>query len=139
MRCEKCTRKPQDSGAFHGHMPIIFGDLLASHGPRSFVEFIKGFRRFCPSDLRCGIELDEIDPAKWALLEAATDEYVIREDATFDACAQLLVHRMVEARPAPSDVNSLALGNSDSKNESFTACHESWLSELLITCFEQEA
>ena len=66
--------------------------------------------RFCPVDLRCGIELDEIDPAVWALLEAATDEYIVREDAAFDACARLLVHNMVDARPRPTRITSLGLG-----------------------------
>ena len=27
--------------------------------------------RFCPEDVRCGIELDEIDPEQWALLEVS--------------------------------------------------------------------
>ena len=27
--------------------------------------------RFCCEDLRCGIELDEIDPEQWALLEVS--------------------------------------------------------------------
>ena len=66
--------------------------------------------RFCPSDMRCGIELDEIDPAKWKLLEDATDEFIIREDATFDACASLLVHNMVEASPRATNVNLLSIG-----------------------------
>ena len=66
--------------------------------------------RFCPVDLRCGIELDEIDPAVWALLEAATDEYIVREDAAFDACARLLVHNMVDAWPRPTQITSLGLG-----------------------------
>lgn len=33
-------------------------------------------RRFRASDPRCAMELDEIDPARWAALEAATDDYI---------------------------------------------------------------
>lgn len=32
--------------------------------------------RFRASDPRCAMELDEIDPARWAALEAATDDYI---------------------------------------------------------------
>ncbi|KAL4853631.1 Phospholipase A I [Chlorella vulgaris] len=32
--------------------------------------------RFCATDPRCAMELDEIDPLRWAALEAATDEYI---------------------------------------------------------------
>lgn len=60
--------------------------------------------------MRCGIELDEIDPAKWALLDAATDAYIIREDGMFDACARLLVHNMVDVIRSKFDVSTLALG-----------------------------
>ncbi len=66
--------------------------------------------RFCPSDLRCGMDLDEIDPARWALLEAATDQYIADEDATFDACARLLVHNIVDHARQPADIYSRALG-----------------------------
>ena len=30
------------------------------------------YYRFCCEDPRCGIELDEIDPEQWALLEVGT-------------------------------------------------------------------
>ena len=60
--------------------------------------------------MRCGIELDEIDPAKWKLLEDATDEYIMHEDASFDACASMLVHNMVEVTPGPVDISSLSIG-----------------------------
>lgn len=32
--------------------------------------------RFCANDPRCNMELDEVDPERWAQLEAATEEYV---------------------------------------------------------------
>ena len=32
--------------------------------------------RFCANDPRCNMELDEVDPERWAQLEAATEEYI---------------------------------------------------------------
>ena len=78
--------------------------------------------RFCPTDMRCGIELDEIDPAKWKLLEDATDEFIMREDATFDACASLLVHNMVEAPKRAPDIHSLAVGEAISASAPISCC-----------------
>lgn len=60
--------------------------------------------------MRCGMDLDEIDPARWALLDAATDKYIADEDAAFDACARLLVHNVVDHQRKPADIHSLALG-----------------------------
>ena len=42
-------------------------------------------------DARCGIPLDCIEPAQWALLEAATDDYIKQEDARLDDVTQLLL------------------------------------------------
>ena len=56
------------------------------------------------------MDLDEIDPARWALLEAATDQYIAEEDAAFDACARLLVHNIVDHQRRPADIQDLALG-----------------------------
>ena len=56
------------------------------------------------------MDLDEIDPARWALLEAATDQYIAEEDAAFDACARLLVHNVVDHARRPADIHLLALG-----------------------------
>ncbi len=50
--------------------------------------------RFNPQDERCGMELDDINPDKWAALEAATDEYIVREDAAFDDAARALCSRL---------------------------------------------
>ncbi|KAH9329901.1 hypothetical protein KI387_002009 [Taxus chinensis] len=51
--------------------------------------------RFNPIDERCGMELDETDPAVWVKLETATQEYVEGNNTAFQAaCEQLL--------PAPS-------------------------------------
>lgn len=58
------------------------------------------------------MDLDEIDPARWALLEAATDQYIATEDAAFDACARLLVHNIVDYMRQPANISSLSLGAS---------------------------
>ena len=47
--------------------------------------------RFNAIDSRCGMALDAIDPAQWALLEAATDEYMQQEDLRLDEMCQLLL------------------------------------------------
>ena len=47
--------------------------------------------RFNPLDVRCGIQLDEIDPAQWALLEAATDDYILSIDGRFQEAAEVLL------------------------------------------------
>ncbi len=41
-------------------------------------------------DPRCGMELDEIDPAKWAQLEAATQDYILGAAHKFDDAAAAL-------------------------------------------------
>jgi hypothetical protein len=40
------------------------------------------------------MELDEINPEKWAALEAATNEYIVAEDVAFDAAAAALCSRL---------------------------------------------
>ena len=47
-------------------------------------------------DKRCGINLDEIDPAQWKLLEAATDDYIAASKERFQEVADILV-----AAPSP--------------------------------------
>ncbi|EFN59236.1 hypothetical protein CHLNCDRAFT_138222 [Chlorella variabilis] len=48
--------------------------------------------RFCALDPRCAMELDEIDPERWAALEAATDDYIAlpAAQAKFAAAAAAL-------------------------------------------------
>jgi hypothetical protein len=72
------------------------------HGPR-------GCCRFAPEDPRCGIELDETDPEQWALLVAATDDYIAASDKRFDDVARLLLQNMDESslptlEPDPSQI-----------------------------------
>lgn len=38
------------------------------------------------------MELDDIDPASWAALESAADDYIAAHDADFDAAARALCH-----------------------------------------------
>ena len=47
--------------------------------------------RFNPLDKRCGINLDEIDPAQWKLLEAATDDYIAASKDRFKQLSNILV------------------------------------------------
>jgi predicted acylesterase/phospholipase RssA len=47
--------------------------------------------RFNPVDSRCSMELDEIDPLKWALLDEATDEFIEENSGEFDAVAAALL------------------------------------------------
>eukprot|EP00887_Chlorella_sp_A99_P000219 scaffold13.g219.t1 len=47
--------------------------------------------RFCPYDPRCEMELDEIHPAEWGKLEAATDEYIEQAAAKFEEAAEALL------------------------------------------------
>lgn len=54
------------------------------------------------------MDLDEIDPAQWALLDAATDEYIAREDSRLDELSRLLMHNLVQ--DGTLDVSQLRLG-----------------------------
>ena len=65
-------------------------------------------RRFNPVDIRCGIPLDSIDPAQWALLEAATDEYIRAEDARLDEASQLLLRGL--GQPASPGLQHIRCG-----------------------------
>lgn len=55
--------------------------------------------RFSATDPRCGMELDEIDPAVWELLETATDEYIEQQDSRLDAAASALIEDITVSRP----------------------------------------
>jgi hypothetical protein len=56
--------------------------------------------RFNPVDARCGMELDDVDPLKWAALEAAVDEFAAANAGEFDRAAAALVEGLGEAREA---------------------------------------
>jgi Leucine-rich repeat (LRR) protein len=66
------------------------------------------YHRFCSEDVRCNMELDEVDPAAWDRLEAATDEYA-KEPAVmeqFDAAAAALVDGAHFVSTSPSQRSS---------------------------------
>ena len=75
------------------------------------------------------MDLDEIDPARWALLDSATDQYIAEQDAVFDACARLLVHNVVEHPRQPADISKIALGSYSLQMQAyvprlhFSGCH----------------
>jgi hypothetical protein len=46
------------------------------------------------------MELDEVDPVKWAQLENATDDFIVRESARFEAAAAALTEGLGPARGA---------------------------------------
>ena len=45
--------------------------------------------RFCCEDPRCGIELDEIDPEQWALLEVTVRTWSMKDAYSRNTCARL--------------------------------------------------
>lgn len=63
-------------------------EALATMTP--LIPSLKYFR-FNPVDIRCSMELDEIDPLKWALLDEATDAFIEENSAEFDAVAAALL------------------------------------------------
>jgi predicted acylesterase/phospholipase RssA len=63
-------------------------EALATMTP--LIPSLKYFR-FNPVDERCSMELDEIDPLKWKLLDEATDEFIEENSAEFDAVAAALL------------------------------------------------
>lgn len=54
------------------------------------------------------MDLDEIDPAQWALLEAATDAYIVQEDMRFDELCRLLLHNLLPQ--GPTQPSAIRLG-----------------------------
>ncbi|KAJ4813221.1 Patatin [Rhynchospora pubera] len=56
--------------------------------------------RFNPVDERCGMELDETDPANWQKLEAATEDYIQKNSRAFKNLCEILVPRyQIEDKP----------------------------------------
>lgn len=48
------------------------------------------YERLAPSDKRCDMELDCVDPAKWKALEAAADDYITQHADTYRRIADAL-------------------------------------------------
>ncbi|KAL4431288.1 hypothetical protein ABPG75_006544 [Micractinium tetrahymenae] len=79
--------------------------LRAEEALATLLPLVPGVKyfRFRASDPRCAMELDEIDPERWAALEAATDDYIAlpaTQQQFADAAAALGKIDMVAAEQA---------------------------------------
>lgn len=72
--------------------------------------------RFNPVDERCGMELDETDPAVWLKLEAATEEYIQKNSQAFKNVCELLVPRYQEEEKSSDIIKSLSFSRLSSSN-----------------------
>ncbi|KAJ0983122.1 hypothetical protein J5N97_011377 [Dioscorea zingiberensis] len=70
--------------------------------------------RFNPVDERCGMELDETDPAVWLKLEAATEEFIQKNSQSFKNLCELLVPRYQNEEKALDKSKSLNLSKKPS-------------------------
>ena len=68
-------------------------------------------------DERCGMELDETDPAIWLKLEAATDEYIQKNFLSFKNLCELLVPRYQEEEKSSDIYKSLSFSRLTSLNQ----------------------
>lgn len=68
-------------------------------------------------DERCGMELDETDPAIWLKLEAATDEYIQKNFLAFKDLCELLVPRYQEEEKSSDIYKSLSFSRLTSLNQ----------------------
>lgn len=76
--------------------------------------------RFNPVDERCGMELDETDPAVWLKLEAATEEYIQKNFQAFKNVCELLVPRYQEEEKSSEITKSLSFSRLKSSNSGFS-------------------
>ena len=67
-------------------------------------------------DERCGMELDETDPAIWLKLEAATEEYIQKNFQAFKNVCELLVPRYQEEEKSSEITKSLSFSRLKSSN-----------------------
>jgi hypothetical protein len=67
-------------------------------------------------DDRCGMELDETDPAVWLKLEAATEEYIQKNLQDFKNVCELLVPRYQEQEKSSGIIKSLSFSRLSSSN-----------------------
>jgi hypothetical protein len=67
-------------------------------------------------DERCGMELDETDPAVWLKLEAATEEYIQKNFLAFKNLCELLVPRYQEEEMSSNIAKSLSFSTLTSSN-----------------------
>ncbi|KAL6657943.1 hypothetical protein ACP70R_005723 [Stipagrostis hirtigluma subsp. patula] len=76
--------------------------------------------RFNPVDERCGMELDETDPAVWLKLEAATEEYIQKNFLSFKNLCELLVPRYQEEEKSYLITKSLSFSKLAPSNSGFS-------------------
>lgn len=76
--------------------------------------------RFNPVDERCGMELDETDPAVWLKLEAATDEYIQKNFQDFKNVCELLVPRYQEEEKSSETTKSMLFSRFKPSNSGFS-------------------
>uniref|UniRef100_A0A0D9WZK0 Patatin n=1 Tax=Leersia perrieri TaxID=77586 RepID=A0A0D9WZK0_9ORYZ len=76
--------------------------------------------RFNPVDERCGMELDETDPAVWLKLEAATEEYIQKNFQDFKNVCELLVPRYQEEEKPSEITKSMSFSRFKSSNSGFS-------------------
>ncbi|KAL6840609.1 hypothetical protein ACP4OV_029473 [Aristida adscensionis] len=76
--------------------------------------------RFNPVDERCGMELDETDPAVWLKLEAATEEYIQKNFLAFKNLCELLVPRYQEEEKSCLITKSLSFSRLAPSNSGFS-------------------
>jgi hypothetical protein len=67
-------------------------------------------------DERCGMELDETDPAVWLKLEAATEEYIQKNFLAFKNLCELLVPRYQDKEMSSNIAKSLSFSTLTSSN-----------------------
>ena len=67
-------------------------------------------------DDRCGMELDETDPAVWLKLEAATEEYIQKNLQSFKNVCELLVPRYQQEEKSSGIIKSLSFSRLSSSN-----------------------
>ncbi|KAK8947196.1 hypothetical protein KSP39_PZI006961 [Platanthera zijinensis] len=72
--------------------------------------------RFNPVDERCGMELDETDPAIWLKLEAATSEYIQKSSQAFGRLFECLLSRYADEEKMAEKLKNHHLSNSKHSN-----------------------
>ncbi|KXZ56156.1 hypothetical protein GPECTOR_1g133 [Gonium pectorale] len=86
----------------------------------TLLPLVPGLRyfRFQPVHERCAMELDDVDPAHWAALQAAVDEYCTAHAARIDELAELLLSgREGEAGGAAGEAGASGAGGQGGDEE----------------------
>ncbi|KAG0472481.1 hypothetical protein HPP92_017027 [Vanilla planifolia] len=72
--------------------------------------------RFNPVDERCAMELDETDPAIWLKLEAATEEYIQKNNQVFQNVCERLLSKSVQDEKLSEKLKNGSITNSKFSN-----------------------